>query len=220
MAAHPSLNIFAAGHDSGMIIYKLERERPAYAVHSNLLYYVKEKYLRRLDFNSNKDVPVMQLRAGSRSPVYCMSYNPAENAVLLITRTSNVENSTYDLYSIPKDSDSKNPDAPEGKRSSGLNAIWVARNRFAVLDRTHSIVIKNLKNEITKKVQAPNCEDIFYAGTGCLLLKDADNVTLFDVQQKRTLATVKISKVKYVIWSGDMSHVALISKHGRLFIYA
>ena len=62
MAAHPSLNIFAAGHDSGMIIYKLERERPAYAVHNNLLYYVKEKFLRRLDFNSNKDVPVMQLR--------------------------------------------------------------------------------------------------------------------------------------------------------------
>ena len=28
------------------------------------------------------------------------------------------------------------------------------------------IVLKNLKNEIIKKVQAPNCEDIFYAGTG------------------------------------------------------
>ena len=44
---------------------------------------------------------------------------------------------------------------------------------------------RNLKNEITKKVQAPNCEDIFYAGTGCLLLKEPDTVTLFDVQQKR-----------------------------------
>lgn len=47
------------------------------------------------------------------------------------------------------------------------------------------IIIKNLKNEITKKVQSPNCEGIYYAGTGCLLLKEADNVTLFDVQQKR-----------------------------------
>ena len=41
MAAHPTLNLFAAGHDSGMIVYKLERERPAYAVHANTLYYVK-----------------------------------------------------------------------------------------------------------------------------------------------------------------------------------
>lgn len=29
------------GHDSGMIVFKLERERPAYAVHGNTLYYVK-----------------------------------------------------------------------------------------------------------------------------------------------------------------------------------
>lgn len=31
----------------------------------------------------------------------------------------------------------------------------------------------------------------------------------------RTLASVKISKVKYVIWSADMSHVALLAKHGK-----
>ncbi|KAJ7418410.1 coatomer subunit alpha-like protein [Pitangus sulphuratus] len=75
------------------------------------------------------------------------------------------------------------------------------------------ILIKNLKNEITKKVQVPNCDEIFYAGTGNLLLRDTDSITLFDVQQKRTLASVKISKVKYVIWSADMSHVALLAKH-------
>lgn len=96
---------------------------------------------------------------------------------------------------------------------SGLTAVWVARNRFAVLDRMHSLLIKNLKNEITKKVQVPNCDEIFYAGTGNLLLRDAESITLFDVQQKRTLASVKISKVKYVIWSADMSHVALLAKH-------
>ncbi|XP_048728495.1 coatomer subunit alpha-like [Ostrea edulis] len=213
MAAHPTLNMFAAGHDSGMIVYKLERERPAYAVHNNILYYVKDRYLRKLDFSTSKDNPLIQLRGGSRNPVFSMSYNPAENAVILCTRASNAENSTYDLYALPKSSDSQNPDAPEGKRSSGLSAVWVARNRFAVLDRTHNIVVKNLKNEITKKVQAPNCDDIFYAGTGCLLLRDADGVTLFDVQQKRSMATVKISKVKFVVWSSDMSHVALISKH-------
>ena len=62
MAAHPTLNVFAAGHDSGMIIFKLERERPAYAVHNNVLYYVKERYLRKLDFGTSKDNAVMQLR--------------------------------------------------------------------------------------------------------------------------------------------------------------
>ena len=73
-----------------------------------------------------------------------MSYNPAENAVLLVTRASNLENSTYDLYSIPKESDGQNPDSPEGKRSSGVSAIWVARNRFAVLDRSHTVSTRNM----------------------------------------------------------------------------
>lgn len=117
----------------------MERERPAYAVHGNFLYYVKERFLRRLDFTASKDITLMQLRGGGRTPVYSMSYNPAENAVLLCTRTSNVETSTYDLYTIPKETDSQNPDAPDSKRASGITAIWVARNRFAVLDRTHSV---------------------------------------------------------------------------------
>ena len=34
-------NCFSSGHDSGMIVFKLERERPPYAVHGNTLYYVK-----------------------------------------------------------------------------------------------------------------------------------------------------------------------------------
>ncbi|XP_076308950.1 coatomer subunit alpha [Tachypleus tridentatus] len=213
LTAHSSLNIFAAGHDSGMIIFKLERERPAFAVYGNVLYYVKEKHLRKLDFTTSKDRAVFQLRAGSRSPVFNISYNPAENGLLVCTRTTNIDNSTYDLYAIPKDSDAHSSDVSDSKRASGLTAIWIARNRFAVLDRTHSVVVKNMKNEVTKKLQGPNCDEIFYAGTGMLLMRDPDGLVLYDVQQGRALAAVKVNKVKYLSWSGDMSHVALLSKH-------
>ncbi|XP_075212404.1 coatomer subunit alpha [Lycorma delicatula] len=212
LTAHPTLNLFAAGHDSGMVIFKLERERPAYAVHSNILFYVKERFLHKLDLISSKDTVVMQLRGGGRVPVYSIGYNIAEHAVLVCTRSSNVENSTYDLYRVPQDV-GQNPELGEPKRSTGISAIWVARNRFAVLDRSHSLVIKNLKNEVTKKVDHPACDEIFYAGTGMLLLRDTDGLILFDVHQKRTLAQVKIAKCRYVVWSHDMSNVALLAKH-------
>ncbi|KAG8146581.1 putative Coatomer subunit alpha protein, partial [Naja naja] len=117
------------GHDGGMIVFKLERERPAYAVHGNMLYYVKDRFLRQLDFNSSKDVAVMQLRSGSKFPVFNMSYNPAENAVLLCTRPSNLENSTYDLYTIPKDADSQNPD--------GELAIMICNRKLESLCNIH-----------------------------------------------------------------------------------
>ena len=71
MAAHPSLNLFAAGHDNGMVIFKLERERPAHTLHNNILYYVKEKHLRKLDLATAKDTAILQFRkGGSRAPVY------------------------------------------------------------------------------------------------------------------------------------------------------
>uniref|UniRef100_A0A2R5L8Q5 Coatomer subunit alpha n=1 Tax=Ornithodoros turicata TaxID=34597 RepID=A0A2R5L8Q5_9ACAR len=214
LASHPSLNLFAAGHDNGMILFKLERERPAFALHGNLLYYAKDRYLRRLDFTTSKDVALLQFRGGNRCPVFSMSYNPAESSVLLNTRTSNADNSTYDLCSVPHTVDSQNPEMVEGKRSSGLTAVWVARNRFAVLDRNHNVVIKNMRNEVNKKVQTPpNVDEIFFAGTGMLLLRDFDGLILFDVTQGRHLGSVKVAKVKYVVWSVDMNHVALLSKH-------
>jgi coatomer protein complex subunit alpha (xenin) len=216
LAAHPTLNLFAAGHDTGLLVFKLERERPPYAVYQNKLYYVKDRYLRLYEMGTSKDVAIMQLKrnGGSyRPPVSSMSYNPAENAVLLTTNTGNAESSAYELYNIPKDFDSSNPDMAEGKRSSGVAAVWVARNRFTVLDRSHQLIVKNLRNEVTKKVQGPTCDMIFYAGTGSLLLRDSEHITLFDVQQRRSLAKVKITKCKRVVWSADMSHVALMSKH-------
>lgn len=212
LVAHPTLNLFAAGHDAGMVVFKFERERPAYTVHANVMYYVKDRFLHKLDLINSKDSVVMQLRGGSRQPVHHISYNATENAILVTTRNANFENSTYDLYNIPKE-ETERKEVADGKRATGITAVWVARNRFAVLDRNHTIQIKNLKNEVTKKITSQPCEEIFYAGTGALLLRDADHVVLFDVQQKRTLAQIKVAKCRYVVWSADMSHLALLSKH-------
>jgi coatomer protein complex subunit alpha (xenin) len=66
ITSHPTLNLFAAGHDTGFVVFKLERERPAYCVYNQYLYYIKDKHLRRLDFNTSKDIPLITLR-GYRS---------------------------------------------------------------------------------------------------------------------------------------------------------
>lgn len=46
LAAHPEQNLLAAGHDSGMIVFKLERERPAYYVEGEgRMFYIKVRQL-------------------------------------------------------------------------------------------------------------------------------------------------------------------------------
>jgi len=50
---------------SGMIVFKLDRERPAYAAHGGTLYYVKERYLRAYDYQSQRDNPLISIRRTS-----------------------------------------------------------------------------------------------------------------------------------------------------------
>ena len=79
VAAHPTRNVLAAGHDSGMVLFKLRRERPAMAFHKGAIFYVKDRYLRKITVggggkgrgeqsrsgSSNADVPIMALSRAS-----------------------------------------------------------------------------------------------------------------------------------------------------------
>eukprot|EP00898_Chlorokybus_atmophyticus_P004028 jgi/Chlat1/4626/Chrsp3S05583 len=216
LTAHPDMNLLAAGHDSGMIVFKLERERPAYATHGTALYYIKDRYLRSYDYATGRDNPLISVRrpgtGGMNQGPRSLSYNPAESAVLI---TSDIDGGSYELYNVPKDGTARQ-DTAEAKRGLGSSAVFVARNRFAVLDKNHNaIIIRNLRNELTKKCAppSPTVDAIFYAGTGNLLCRSDDRVVLFDVQQRTTLAELSTPFVKYVVWSGDMNYVALLSKH-------
>jgi coatomer protein complex subunit alpha (xenin) len=216
LAAHPNINLLAAGHDSGMVVFKLERERPAFASHGTMLFYVKDRYIRSYDFATGRDAPLTALRRnpsalfnqGARS----ISYNPAENSALI---QSDAENGTWELYPLPKDGSSVR-DVGDVKRGDGSCTVFIARNRFASLDKaSNTVVVRDLRGDVTKKVLSPlpGTEGIFYAGTGMLLLQAEDKVALFDVQQKSVLSEITAPMVKYVVWSGDMERVALLSKH-------
>ncbi|KAL1918268.1 uncharacterized protein VTP21DRAFT_2928 [Calcarisporiella thermophila] len=216
MAVHPELNLFAAGHDNGLIVFKLERERPAYAVHQNSLFYIKDKYLHVHDFSNGSDNSVLSVRrlGNQYTQPRSLSYNPAERAVLV---TTSAEGGLYELFNLPRDFASGEPREPsdDQKRGPGSSAIFIARNRFAVLDKINQqIHIKDLSNATTKSVKPPaQVNEIFYAGTGNLLLSTPNSVILYDIQQRKTLAELSTPPVKYVVWSADMNMVALLSKH-------
>eukprot|EP01087_Luapelamoeba_hula_P004330 TRINITY_DN1425_c0_g1_i1.p1 TRINITY_DN1425_c0_g1~~TRINITY_DN1425_c0_g1_i1.p1 ORF type:complete len:1081 (-),score=150.06 TRINITY_DN1425_c0_g1_i1:28-3270(-) len=210
LASHPEKNLFAAGHDSGLIVFKLERERPAYVTFKGTLFYVKERYLRTYDFATTRDVPVMSIRKSIAKNPRGLCYNPAEKAVLLC---SDVDGGTHELYKIP--SDARSGDSVESMRGSGGSAIFIKRNRFAVLDvKAQSILLKNLKNEVSKKIPVPvPCDLIFPAGLSGILLRSEDKIMLFDLQQKKVTAEITAPNIKYVFWSNDkQGHVALMGK--------
>jgi coatomer protein complex subunit alpha (xenin) len=216
LSSHPEMNLLAAGHDSGMIVFKLERERPAFSISGDSMFYAKDRFLRFYEFSSQKDTQVIPIRRPGSTSLNqgprTLSYSPTENAVLIC---SDVDGGSYELYIVPKDSISRGDTMQEAKRGTGGSAVFVARNRFAVLDKSNNqVLVKNLKNEIVKKSSLPMAADaIFYAGTGNLLCRAEDRVVIFDLQQRIVLGDLQTPFVKYIVWSNDMESVALLSKH-------
>ena len=213
MAAHPEMNLFAAGHDSGLMVFKLERERPSFTIHQNSLYYVKDKIIRMYDFTDGKDSALLSLKhtPGPASAIKTISYNPAENCVVI---ASIADDGSYERHELPRDSHSN---VAPGVKGPGHSALFISRNRFAVLDKTlNQLLIKDSRNETTKQIKFPPTQittDMFYAGRNTLLLTTAAAVLLYDTELRIVTAELPMTNARYVSWSPDMSHVALMSKH-------
>ncbi|WVQ79748.1 hypothetical protein IAT38_001848 [Cryptococcus sp. DSM 104549] len=225
LTAHPELNLFAAGHDNGLIVFKLERERPAFSLSGNQLFYVKDKVIRMADLTTGTNQGICSVRRLGSQWVQprTLSYNPAERAVIV---TSPSDNGTYELVTLPKSTAPTAQDGrdvpSDGKKGPGLCAIFVARNRLAVLDKgAQTIEIRDLSNSITKTVKCPvQTTEIFYGGTASLLLATVSSVVLFDIQQQKVLAEISTPPVKYVVWSTDgnnaLTQTALIHETIRI----
>lgn len=197
------------------MVFKLERERPAMAVHQNTLFYInKEKHVRSYDFQKNTESPtLLSLKKVGPAwvPPRTLSYNPAERSVLV---TSSTDSGSYELINLPRDG-SGAIEPTESKRGQGNSAIFVARNRFAVLNTaTQTIDIKDLSNNTTRSFKPPvGTTDVYFGGTGNLLIITPTAVHLYDIQQKKSIAELAVNGVKYVVWSNDGLYAALLSKH-------
>eukprot|EP00602_Paraphysomonas_sp_CaronLab_P003921 CAMPEP_0185017118 /NCGR_PEP_ID=MMETSP1103-20130426/76_1 /TAXON_ID=36769 /ORGANISM="Paraphysomonas bandaiensis, Strain Caron Lab Isolate" /LENGTH=1209 /DNA_ID=CAMNT_0027546379 /DNA_START=137 /DNA_END=3767 /DNA_ORIENTATION=- len=223
LAAHAEQNLLAAGHDSGMTVFKLERERPAfYSNGATRCLYVKDRYLRLHEFGNGRDIPLVSLRrtttnttpgigGGPRTLSYNV-LNKTENNVLI---TSDADGGTYELISFSTDH-ARTGEAQDIRRGHGGAAVFIGRDRFLVLNTIKQLVITNFENSVVKIIASPvaGVDNMFYGGAnGRVILKTEDRVLLFDVQARRVISELQVPRVKYVVWNHDFSYVALFSKH-------
>jgi coatomer protein complex subunit alpha (xenin) len=55
LATYLEMSVLATRHDSGIIMFKLKRERLAFVMQGGILYYIKEQHLHPYDFSTQKD---------------------------------------------------------------------------------------------------------------------------------------------------------------------
>ncbi|KAI3402546.2 hypothetical protein KGF56_004638 [Candida oxycetoniae] len=216
IASHPTINLFAACHDSGVMVFKLERERPAHALFQNKLFYVNgEKQVQAFDFQKQESsLPMLSLKKIGKawSFMRTLSYNQSENSILVVHGEG--DNSNYALITLPKHA--TGAIEPTDVRQGEANfATFISRNRFVTFIKSSKILhVKDLSNNITKTIQLDSSvTDVLYGGPGRVLLVKAHTVINYDVQQRKELAELSVNNVKYVCWSSDGQYLALLAKH-------
>lgn len=153
--AHPNLNLFGAAHDSGIMIFKLDRERPPTAPNQNQLFFInKEKQVQMFDYQKRiTSLPFVSLKGIGKpwTSFRSMSYNPSQHSVLV--NSSEKDSDRYSLCILPKQ--------PTGAveptnviSDEGSYATFVARNRFIVYNSTaKTLEVRELDNKITKSIK-------------------------------------------------------------------
>eukprot|EP00834_Sanchytrium_tribonematis_P003734 NODE_155_length_15238_cov_1.162560.p1 type:complete len:1093 gc:universal NODE_155_length_15238_cov_1.162560:9323-12601(+) len=197
---HSNQALFAAGHDSGVLVFKLERERPSICSYDTELFCIKNENIVKFDIQTNQETVLGAYKGKPR----VMSYNPIEKSFLIV----NAEESLVEWVQ---------PSSQQVQQFSASLGVYIARNRIALLNvAKNKIIIKDTKGDINRQkeldVQIP-VTNMISAGTAHVLLLSSQVVQLWDVQQGILISEVKQSQCKYAIWSHDLRHVALLSKH-------
>lgn len=216
IANHPTMNLFATCHDSGLMVFKLERERPAHTLFQNKLYYVNgEKQLQSFDTSRDEtSMPMLSMKKIGKawSFMKTLSYNSAENS-MLVTHGDG-DNGMYALLTLPKQITGA-LEPSEIRLGEANFACFISRNRFVTFVKSSKVLyVKDMNNSVTKSIQLDLAiTDVLNANGGRVILVRNHSVTLYDVQQKKELNTMSANKIKYAIWSPDGNYLALLSKH-------
>ena len=225
LAAHPHQNLMAAGHDRGLVVFKLERERPPYApAGSGLVFYGAGRDLRRAVLGAGIDARVYtdrrtsstyQFNAGARS----VAHNAHQRATEVLLAHTLAEGGQYTLIDVAASmaaaAANGRADTPQG---TGLSVCFLSQSRFVVLDRNRSLAIKDMANKTTKRVPLPagyDRADSLFASSqpGRILIRAEDKVCLFETASGRVLGEVSgLRRVRYVSWSPDGRFVALVTR--------
>lgn len=216
ITCHPTINLFATCHDSGVMIFKLERERPAHAIFQNKLYFVNaEKQVQCYDFQKKEtSLPMLSLKKVGKtwSFMRTLSYNQSDNSILVTHGTG--EDGKYSLITLPRHV--TGAIEPTDARTGECNfACFISRNRFVTFTKANKVLeVRDLSNSITKSIQLDSSvHDVLYGGPGRVLLVKNHSVINYDVQQRKELAEISVNNVKYVSWSTSGQYLALLSKH-------
>ncbi|KAL8435288.1 hypothetical protein Efla_002543 [Eimeria flavescens] len=247
LAAHQTSGALAAGHDGGMVVFKLATERPPACLWTgHELLYIADRRLCWLDTvtvqQQQQEVMLAEVRrppnalASGPKQLLVNKLNPSEvNAVVIYAEGDGL---SYDFLCGPR-ADGRGAPAvgslTQVAQGTGLSFAFVARNKLAILEAAPNGSCIRVQTAASVSPHATHAtadagrieplpvltDKIFAAGPNRLLLVSDDKMFLFDIPCRRLSPPLTLTlggPVRSVAWAWDMQHLALMSKHSVVLV--
>ena len=220
IVAHQKENLFAAGRDTGLMIFKPEKERPIFTVAKDYILFIKGKHIYRYNMRTREGRVLVTLKPKTDVThyyhnIHCYSYEEDQpNKVLVSTRSTNYGKDIVDLYKIGRGT-GLGPVEPI--RTPAKNGIFIGANRYAVCDGTTAkLMVDGTEKRFKYTIWA---REIYDAGAGRLFTKNHEydspvtELTLWDVEKCAEIGMIPKCDFKHVVISDNRQHIAYFSSN-------
>nr|CCC89936.1 unnamed protein product [Trypanosoma congolense IL3000] len=202
----PQKNLIAAGHDTGLLVFKLFRERPAWTFNGKVLHYVYENMIYSHD-TETKEVYKFNL-SPHLYPPRTISCNPVDSTAVV---WYDDDSGGMELLSIRRSGHAVGADVR--KRTGVTDSLFFAPNRYVFLDKNKKMILGNVQGERDK----PICEEmsfirLFPGPVGHILRQTDEGVQLYHMAQQSVMAEAPITDIKYVVWDKEFNKVAFVGR--------
>ena len=215
-APESQMMIFGAAHDNGFAIFKLEKDIPALttvmAGHESSLLYVSTGCSLNLvtfsQFRAPEKKPIGILIQDEKSTVNTLhlgesptsiNLNPGDGSILALYKGESKSHcELFPNVFIPQSSEKASYQfmgmLTSVLKLPALNAIFLSRNRFVILDEggTSILLLSSSDKGFSKRIAvAVTCDNMFVSAiANCVYLVSSatDRIFLFDVQQERVVS--------------------------------
>ena len=230
VSSHPTLNIFACGSDSGILVFKLESTRiPSVSIPGNRIIFYQNKEIRlwKIDETDKQLLFTSKfisktLRHGVKRIVYNHFITSPNTFIFALVCNDSMSRSIY-YYNLKMEN---NKVTGEEQCLDGQSIVFISKEKGLLL-RNSTLIIFDCSNpsKASSVLEIPGItkdiiEEIFQAPLGKFIIKLKNEVIgLVDTNSKKIISELNdISDLKNVIWNNNMSLASFVGKNSIYLI--
>ena len=230
VASHPTLNLFACGSDSGLLVFKLESTRiPSASISGNRIIFYSNKEIRlwKADDTEKKLLITSKFNSKTlRHGIKRIANNPFitsnNNYVFGLVCDDSMNKSVY-FYNVKMDNNNKI--SADEQCLDAQSVCFISKDKGILLKTSNLYIFDCANPSKTSSIleiagTKDLIEDVFQAPLGKFIIKLKNGVIgLVDANSKKILHELnEISELKNVTWNSNMTNASLIGKNAIYLI--